>query len=107
MERLSDRERERLAELMAEGARPWRMQQEIRRSRWAIRRAVKALQRPAVVERVRSPLRLSLAEREEISRGLAVGESLRSIAARLERAPGDSSPPAGPQRTTVTPDLAT
>ena len=87
MERLSDRERERLAELMAEGARSWRMQQEIHRSRWAIRRAVKALQRPAVAERVRSPLRLSLAEREEISRGLAVGESLRSIAARLRRAP--------------------
>jgi IS30 family transposase len=32
-------------------------------------------------------LRLSLAEREEISRGLAGGESLRGIAARLGRAP--------------------
>ena len=40
--------------------------------------------RPPV--RRRSPLRLSLAEREEISRGLAAGESLRWIAARLGRA---------------------
>ena len=34
-----------------------------------------------------SSLRLSLTEREEISRGLAVGETMRCIAARLERAP--------------------
>ena len=39
----------------------------------------------------RSPLRLSLAEREEISRGLAGGESLRSIARRLGRAPSTVS----------------
>lgn len=34
-----------------------------------------------------SGLRLSLAEREEISRGMSAGESCRSIAARLGRAP--------------------
>jgi transposase, IS30 family len=33
----------------------------------------------------RSPLRLSLDEREEISRGVQAGESMRSIAARLRR----------------------
>ena len=38
-----------------------------------------------------SSRRLSLAEREEISRGLAVGESLRSIAANLGRAPSTVS----------------
>src|SRR3954469_18846395 len=35
----------------------------------------------------RSPLRLSAGEREEISRGLVAGESYRSIARRLGRAP--------------------
>ena len=36
--------------------------------------------------RVRAPRRLSLADREELSRGLIAGDSLRQIAARLGRA---------------------
>jgi IS30 family transposase len=87
MDRISDAERLRIAELLAEGAPVWRLHQEINRSRYAIRRAVVALQRPARREPKRSPLRLSLAEREEISRGLAAGESLRRIAGGLGRAP--------------------
>jgi Helix-turn-helix domain len=43
------------------------------------------------VPRKRSPGRLSLAEREEISRGLAAGLSLRTIAAGLGRAPSTVS----------------
>ena len=39
----------------------------------------------------RSALRLSLAEREELSRGLVAGDSLRSIARRLRRAPSTIS----------------
>jgi len=39
----------------------------------------------------RSRLRLRLAEREEISRGLRAGESMRQIAVRLERAPSTVS----------------
>ena len=41
--------------------------------------------------RRRSPRTLSLAEREEISRGLATGRSIRSIAASLGRAPSTVS----------------
>jgi IS30 family transposase len=83
MDRISDEERRRIAELLAEGAPVWRLHQEINRSRYAIRRAVIALQRPARRERSRSPLRLSLAEREEISRGLAAGMPVRAIARGL------------------------
>jgi IS30 family transposase len=43
------------------------------------------------VPRCRWELRLALAEREEISRGLAAGESVRAIAARLGRAPSTVS----------------
>jgi len=41
----------------------------------------------APAARIRSPLRLSLAEREEISRCVAAGDSLRAVARRLGRAP--------------------
>lgn len=41
--------------------------------------------------RQRSALRLSVSDREELSRGLIAGESLRSIAARLGRAPSTIS----------------
>ena len=46
----------------------------------------------------RSQLRLSLAEREEISQGLAAGRSLRQIAAGLERTAVDSVPGGERQR---------
>lgn len=42
-------------------------------------------------ERVRASRQLSVAEREEISRGLAAGRSLRQIAAQLNRAPSTVS----------------
>ena len=41
--------------------------------------------------RVRSPLRLTVRERERISRGLKAGESLRAIARRRNRAPSTIS----------------
>ena len=45
--------------------------------------------RPA--DRRRAATALTLAEREEISRSIVAGESIRSIAARLERAPSTIS----------------
>ena len=51
--------------------------------------------RPARV--CRSEVHLSLSEREEISRGLAGGESLRMIA-RLETGPVNDQSGGGPQR---------
>ena len=86
MERLSEREKERVAELWAAQAPAWVIHKEISRSRWAIRRYINRLGRPRKAEPKRSPLRLSLVEREEISRGLAGGESLCSIARGLGRA---------------------
>jgi IS30 family transposase len=91
VERLSALELERIEELLAEDAPFWRLRQEVPRSRYAIYRAVKRLRRRSVPEPNRSPLRLSLTEREEISRGLAAGESLRVIAGRLGRAPSTVS----------------
>jgi IS30 family transposase len=84
---ITDEERRRIAELVAEGAPPWKLHQEIRRSRHAVRRAVVALYWPAGRAPQRPALRLSLAGREEISRGLAAGESVRAIARGLGRAP--------------------
>jgi IS30 family transposase len=49
------------------------------------------MRRPLARMPMRSPLRLSLSEREEISRGCAGGESFRSIAARLARSPSTVS----------------
>lgn len=54
---------------------------------WELRRRGGIYQPPPS----RSPRVLSLAEREEISRGLAAGESLRVIARRLKRAPSTVS----------------
>ncbi len=48
--------------------------------------------------RRRSPRCLSLTEREEISRGVAAGESLRQIAHRLGSCPLDGVSGGGPQR---------
>src|SRR6478672_8640311 len=42
-------------------------------------------------QRSRSKIALTLAEREEISRAVAEGQSVRSIAARLDRAPSTMS----------------
>jgi len=84
-------ERDRIAELVAEDAPAWMLFGAVNHSRHAVRRYVLRLKRVPKPGPVRSPLRLSPGEREEISRGLAGGESLRAIAARLSRAPSTIS----------------
>jgi IS30 family transposase len=89
--RLTVAEKERLAELV-DAQTPFSVICElIGRDRWTTRRNINYLKRKPAPEPKRSPLRLSLAEREEISRGLAAGESMRSIARRLGRAPSTVS----------------
>jgi IS30 family transposase len=83
---ISDEAKERIARLWAEGASRSLMREEAGVSRHAVFRQIRRLERRPPPEPKRSPLRFSLVEREEISRGLAGGESFRSIAGRLARA---------------------
>jgi IS30 family transposase len=85
-ERLSELERWRIAELAAQGWTTRLIAKEVGRGHGVVAKQLRLMRRPPLREPVRSALRLSLAEREEISRGLVGGESLRAIARRLRRA---------------------
>src|SRR5205823_6032704 len=86
VERLSEREKQEIARLSAQGLPSRLIGKEIGRAHRTVWGYINVLRRPRAREPVRSPLRLSLQEREEISRGLAGGESLRAIGRRLGRA---------------------
>jgi IS30 family transposase len=85
--KLTEAEKVRIAELWSAGLPERMIGRQVGRPHSTVRGYVKVLRRPPAPVRQRSPLRLSLAEREDISRGLAAGESLRAIAVRLDRAP--------------------
>jgi IS30 family transposase len=89
--KLTDAEKAQIKELWTAGLPVRLIGREAGVSYSTVRGYVKVLARPTPPVRTRSPLRLSLAEREDISRGLAAGESLRVIAARLGRAPSTIS----------------
>jgi IS30 family transposase len=91
VERLSELEKWRIAELSAQGLPSRVIGREIGRAHRTVWGYIRVLRRPVVPQRQRSALRLSLTEREEISRGLAGGESRRSIARRLGRSPSTIS----------------
>src|SRR4051794_35601164 len=85
-------EQARIVELAAQGVPGRLIARELGRSHhravWAV---VTKLRQPPPRARRRAPLRLSLAEREEISRGVAAGESFRALGRRLGRAPSTIS----------------
>ena len=92
MERLSVSEREELWDRWEAGESQRSISRRLGRSPSTVRtQLVSAGWNRPVPVREWSSLRLSLSEREEISRGLACGESLRCIAHRLGRAPSTVS----------------
>lgn len=97
MRRLTETEKARIRELAAEKQTTRMIGADIGRAHRSVWGYLEALRRPAPRPRVRSPLRLSLAEREEISRGLAGDESLRVIAAG-----SGEPPPRCPERSPAT-----
>jgi IS30 family transposase len=90
-ERLSELEKWRIAELASQGWPTRLIGKEIGRAHNAVARHLRVMRRPPARAPMRSPLRLSLTEREEVSRGLAGGESFRAIARRLVRSPSTVS----------------
>jgi IS30 family transposase len=87
VERLSEREKVEIARLSALGLPSRLIGAQIGRHHRTVWGYLNRLRRPVAAEPKRSPLRLSFHEREEISRGMAAGESRRSVARRLGRSP--------------------
>jgi IS30 family transposase len=85
VERLSELEQLEIQRLSSSGLPSRLIGRQVGRNHRTVLRYLERLRRPPTREPLRSTLRLSLTEREEISRGLAGGESLRVIARRLGR----------------------
>jgi IS30 family transposase len=85
--RFSAEERETIWDMREAGVPVKRIAKHLDRQNSSLRRFIADHGGTRPSARERSELRLSLEEREEISRGLAAGLSIRSIAAGLERSP--------------------
>ena len=91
MQRLTEQEKVRIAELSASGLPSRLIGKQIGRHHRTVWGYLSRSRRKPLAPRSRSPLRLSLPERVEISRGVARGESLRAIARHIGRAPSTVS----------------
>jgi IS30 family transposase len=87
MVRFSEEDKETIWTMREAGVPVKRIAKHLDRQNSSLRRFIADHGGKRPTARERSELRLSLAEREEISRGLASGLSIRSIAAGLERSP--------------------
>jgi len=85
--RFTDAERKTIWDLREAGIPVKRIARHLGRQNSSLRRFIADAGGKRLKPRERSELRLSLAERQEISRGLAAGLSIRSIATELGRAP--------------------
>ena len=85
MHRLTPDQKRVIAERAAAGVPSRQIAREIGRAHRTVHDYVEALRRRPPKPRCRSDRHLSLAEREEISRGLVAGDSIRSIATGLGR----------------------
>jgi transposase, IS30 family len=77
--------------LLADGVGVLETARRVRCSRKSVQRVARAEGGLPLRQRSRAVMSLSLEEREEVSRGLGGGESLRRIAARLQRSPSTVS----------------
>ena len=85
--RFSEEERQTIWDMREAGVPVKRIAKHLGRQNSSLRKFIADHGGARPSARERSELRLSLAEREEISRGLAAGLSLRAIAASLDRSP--------------------
>lgn len=85
--RFSEQEKETIWTMREAGVPVKRIARHLGRQNSSLRKFIADAGGKRPTARERSPLRLSLTEREEISRGLAAGSSLRRIATGIGRAP--------------------
>jgi transposase, IS30 family len=86
-ERFSEEDRATIWDMREAGVPVKRIAKHLDRQNSSLRKFIADAGGKRPTDRERSELRLSLEEREEISRGLAAGQSIRAIAAGLDRSP--------------------